>query len=1063
MIKKRPVHLHFRLFTVYCLLCTGLGFSQQNIRMHQLISGKNEVKVQVITQDHSRTLWVGTETGLVSYNGIAYKLFQKKDGLADNSVTALFEAPDSTLWIGHANGKISLRKNGVISPFSEQDTSNRERITCFMHDSKENTWIATYGSGAYKYDGKTLTKYDSDNGLGDDYVYTMSEPSPGNIWMGTDAGITIVDGEPKKDKEKFQRITTRNGLPDNIVQIIAKDKAGQIWITMRDSGFCNYDIAGGKIVRPGLKGGWKFGPIYSMIEDYTGAVWIGAETEGGLIAFIVHNNKYFRFPVAGHNAHANQKILCLYEDAEKNIWVGTEKGLSQYCRSRFEVLTVKDGLPSDSIRALMSDSKRNYWISSPKGLFTFHFDESGIPQRKLFFSDKKADFRVVSLFEGKNGNIWIGTYGYGVYLLNPETGSMTLFSESQGLANNNVMSICDDEDGNVWLATLGGGVSKISFRGENYKNPTVKNYSEEDGIGSIYAYYAFRDSRNILWFATDGGGVTRYDGTHFTSFNSKAGGLKTDIVYSITEDRNGLIWLGTQEGGIYSFNGRTFTNYGTENGIRDLSPDILSIGAGNDLVIAHNSGIDVMDVTNPQKIRQYNRNETGIDFSPNQNVLFRDKAGIILIGTDQGIVKFRSSLDSLDFFTPKVEFTGLQVMFEHYPLNATSEFDHRHNQFVFEFMGVYLKAPDKVKYKFMLEGYDKDWSLPTENRRASYPTLPSGDYVFKVCAANGEGIWSEPVTYSFLIKPPFWKTLWFYAVCIVFLGTGFYLFLKWKVKSLQKQNQLLEDKVELRTREVVEQKKIIEEKNKDITSSIRYAKRIQDALLPAKKYMDEHMGDYFVLFKQKDIVSGDFYWVNKKDDKLFFAAIDCTGHGVPGAFVSLVAHGNIQRALIMFGMRTPAGILDKLNEGVTDVLSRGGETSDIKDGMDISLCALDRKNMKLEFSGANHPLLLLRNGQLQETKGDKQPIGQHISRKNFTNHEITVQKGDVIYLFSDGYADQFGGKDGKKFKRSRLKELILSIAGKPMNEQKTILDETIEAWRGDLEQIDDILIMAVNV
>ena len=295
MIKKRPVHLHFRLFTVYCLLCTGLGFSQQNIRMHQLISGKNEVKVQVITQDHSRTLWVGTETGLVSYNGIAYKLFQKKDGLADNSVTALFEAPDSTLWIGHANGKISLRKNGVISPFSEQDTSNRERITCFMHDSKENTWIATYGSGAYKYDGKTLTKYDSDNGLGDDYVYTMSEPSPGNIWMGTDAGITIVDGEPKKDKEKFQRITTRNGLPDNIVQIISKDKTGKIWITMRDSGFCNYDIAEKKIIRPGLKGGWKFGPIYSMIEDYAGAVWIGAETQGGLIAFIVRNNNIFVF------------------------------------------------------------------------------------------------------------------------------------------------------------------------------------------------------------------------------------------------------------------------------------------------------------------------------------------------------------------------------------------------------------------------------------------------------------------------------------------------------------------------------------------------------------------------------------------------------------------------------------------------------------------------------------------------------------------------------------------------------------------------------------------------
>ena len=332
-----------------------------------------------------------------------------------------------------------------------------------------------------------------------------------------------------------------------------------------------------------------------------------------------------------------------------------------------------------------------------------------------------------------------------------------------------------------------------------------------------------------------------------------------------------------------------------------------------------------------------------------------------------------------------------------------------------------------------------------------------------VCACNAEGIWSEPVSYRFTIYPPFWKRIWFYIVCAISLGAGFYLFMKWKVKALQKQNQLLEDKVEERTREVVEQKKIIEEKNKDITSSIRYAKRIQDALLPAKKYLNEHMGEYFVLFKQKDIVSGDFYWVNKKDDKLFFAAIDCTGHGVPGAFVSLVAHGNIQRALVLFNMRSPASILDKLNEGVTDVLSRGGETQDIKDGMDISLCALNRREMKLEFSGANHPMILIRNGELIETKGDKQPIGQYISRKNFTNNEMEVKKGDMIYLFSDGYADQFGGESGKKFKRSRLKEMLLAHHGKPMNEQKEILDDTIEQWKGNLEQIDDILVMGVKV
>lgn len=1035
--------------------------SQQTIRIHQLISGKKEIKVQAIAQDKNGFLWIGTEHGLVSYNGIHYKLYQVKDGLPSNSITALYFSYDSTLWIGHADGKISFLKKNIISPFSLKDTLDRSRITCISGDSKKNTWFATYGSGIYKFKGKKISKYNSENGLGDDYVYYAEEISEGKLWLGTDAGITILNTHA--DDEKFDRITTKNGLPDNIVQRISKDKSGKIWITMRDSGFCNYDLAEKKIIRPSLKGGWKFGPIYSMIIDHTGALWIGSEAEGGLIAFVVHDNQYFRFPVSDHNEHSNQKVLVLFEDVEKNIWVGTEKGLTQYCRSRFEVFTMKDGLPSDSIRAFMIDSKENMWLSSPAGLFHFHFDASGVPQRKFYFTEKKSDFRIISLFEGKNGNIWVGTYGHGAYLLNPETGSAISFSEAQGLSNNNVMSICDDKDGNIWLATLGGGITKISFSGSNYKNPSVKNYSEEDGIGSIYAYYAFRDSRNHLWFGTDGGGVTRYDGSRFISFNNKAGGLKSDIVYSITEDKNGIIWFGTQEGGVYSYNGRSFTNYGTENGIRDLSPDILSMGVKNELVVAHSSGIDVLDAVNPKKIRQYIPNDFEIDFSPNQNVFFRDKSGVIWMGTDHGVVKFRSSLDSLDYLTPKVEFTGLQVMLQLYPMNASSEFDYRHNQFVFEFAGIYLKAPEKVKYKFKLEGYDKDWSLPTENRMASYPNLPNGEYKFLVCAANAEGIWSQPISYSFSIKPPFWKTLWFYVMCALLLAGGFYLFMKWKVKSLKKQNQILEEKVNERTREVVEQKKIIEEKNNDITSSIRYAKRIQNALLPAKAYMDENMGDYFVLYKPKDIVSGDFYWVNKKDDKLFFAAIDCTGHGVPGAFVSLVAHGNIQRALVLFGLRTPSEILDKLNESVQDVFSRSGHTEDIKDGMDISLCALNPKNMKLEFSGANHPMILIRNGEIQETKGDKQPIGHYVSQKNFYNHVIDIKKGDAIYLFTDGYGDQFGGESGKKFKRSRLKELIVSVQNRSMKEQKIILDETIESWRGNLEQIDDILVMGIKI
>ncbi len=281
--------------------------------------------------------------------------------------------------------------------------------------------------------------------------------------------------------------------------------------------------------------------------------------------------------------------------------------------------------------------------------------------------------------------------------------------------------------------------------------------------------------------------------------------------------------------------------------------------------------------------------------------------------------------------------------------------------------------------------------------------------------------------------------------------------------GLKHLNEHLEDLVILRTTEVVAQKEIIEEKNKSITDSIRYAKRIQDALLPSISYANENLKDHFILFKPKDIVSGDFYWVNAKHGKVFFTAIDCTGHGVPGAFVSIVAHGNLQRSLVIFGLKTPAEILDKVNEGVVEMFSKGEHGTDIKDGMDIALCAIDRENMKLEFSGANNPLYFIRNGILTETKGDKQPIGHYISRKNFTNHIFDLQKGDLVYIFSDGFADQFGGPKGKKFKYAQLKELLLAIHEKPMKEQKNILENSFEEWKGSQEQIDDICLIGVRI
>jgi len=274
------------------------------------------------------------------------------------------------------------------------------------------------------------------------------------------------------------------------------------------------------------------------------------------------------------------------------------------------------------------------------------------------------------------------------------------------------------------------------------------------------------------------------------------------------------------------------------------------------------------------------------------------------------------------------------------------------------------------------------------------------------------------------------------------------------------------DIIETQKSEVEEQKGVVEkaheqleEKNTEIMDSIAYAKRIQSAILPPTKLVKEYLSESFILYKPKDIVAGDFYWMEHKDNQVLFAAADCTGHGVPGAMVSVICNNGLNRSVREYGLTDPGEILDKTREVVIQEFEKSEE--EVKDGMDIALCSLEGTNLK--YAGANNPLWIIRNGEILETKANKQPIGKYIDPKPFTTHEVQLQKGDSIYIFSDGYVDQFGGEKGKKFKPANLRKLLLSFQDQSMENQKELLDEAFETWRGDLEQIDDVCMIGVRV
>jgi tetratricopeptide (TPR) repeat protein len=345
----------------------------------------------------------------------------------------------------------------------------------------------------------------------------------------------------------------------------------------------------------------------------------------------------------------------------------------------------------------------------------------------------------------------------------------------------------------------------------------------------------------------------------------------------------------------------------------------------------------------------------------------------------------------------------------------------------------------------------------------------------------------------------------------LFLALSFAFFVVSRLRLTRKQKKIIED-----------QKLIVEEKNTEILDSIRYAKRIQEAILPSMDDMQAAIKNGFVLYKPKDVVAGDFYWmetlrladelisgladedgtennnhplINQSANQLiFFAAADCTGHGVPGAMVSVICSNALSKALLEENITDPGKLLDRTREIVTNRLARGGE--EVKDGMDISLCAIEalssplssqeRAGVRLQYAGANNPLWIIRpchsdpdasgeeskdaslplsmtDYELLEIKPDKQPIGKYSDQKPFTTHIIELQKGDTIYVFTDGYADQFGGPKGKKFKYAQLKELLLSIQAKTMDEQYQILNQKFEQWRGNLEQVDDVCVIGVRI
>ncbi|HEX2967832.1 MAG TPA: SpoIIE family protein phosphatase [Bacteroidales bacterium] len=286
------------------------------------------------------------------------------------------------------------------------------------------------------------------------------------------------------------------------------------------------------------------------------------------------------------------------------------------------------------------------------------------------------------------------------------------------------------------------------------------------------------------------------------------------------------------------------------------------------------------------------------------------------------------------------------------------------------------------------------------------------------------------------------------------------LILRFQTGILLKTRRLLREKEQ--ALELVDRQKLeLEAKDKNLTDSLIYAQRIQEALLPSEIYFKQYFSDAFILFRPKDIVSGDFYWIGDNGDKIFIVAADCTGHGVPGALMSMIGHEIVEKAINEDEIEVPSQILSVLNKGLEKTFSREKSIGNIiRDGMDVALCIIEKRKKKLHYAGAFLPLYLIRDRSLKEIKGDKVIIGMNPEGRSYTDHEIDLMENDVIYMFSDGYVDQFGGVENKKFMYRRFRYLLLNIHLYPFDDQKAILEENFRNWMGKNVQVDDIMVLA---
>lgn len=1012
-------------------------------------------------QDNNGYLWVATGEGLGQFNGFNFKNYFVADGLGENFISTLYKDNQGRIWIGHMQGGCSVKENGKIKTINTSESLN-SMINAIRQDHLGNIWLMSQHSGMVKVNPDlSFTTYNT--AFSQLLLFDFQITDKGQMLVATNEGLYLYDINNDEQKPKFIKIIEE--IPLTKINCITPGNAiGQYWIGTEDSGAYKLKIRNNNIASINTVGesfDMSYLNVQDIIEDEDNNLWVA--TFGSGLFHLFEKNNYHEFTRISHfdknNGLGSNDIKTVYRDREENIWVGKfggneeAGGISSLTNNAFIFYQSPE---SDTHEAFYSIHTRNSVRSMGLRDAIMVVNNDDFANAKMYNTTHGLEpDKYTSVYIDHEMNLWAGGSRTGLF---KKLAGDTIFKPVH-LAGDILSKSINDITGNqenLYTATKNGIYEYHLQTGD------IRYHSKETGLEHNVVKSLFLDELNNLWYST----ASRY-------LSYLKGGKIVNIVISedqkihdqvgITKDKNGNVWLATNGSGIFIFDYESIKSVSTEtHGLKSNFCYSIACDETNKIWVGHKGGLSIYNPKNDQMQILDQKEGVRLDFQ--QNAVSIDPNGEIWFGTNKKLVRYNPHKDLRNSTPPIVNIEAIRIEDQLYEGQEIS-LPYGNYKAKFDFLGMSFKKSEEVTYQYMLEGYDSDWQEVTSNNFATFSKIDPGSYTFKVMAYNSDGIRSNNVaSVSIFIEKPFWQQAWFIGLAAISFIVLMVSIVKIRERRQRLIRQYLKKTLDVRTREVQAKSLELEEKNKNITSSINYAKKIQDATLPDKEKLKEYFPESFILYQPRDIVSGDFYWFKKIENKLLIAVADCTGHGVPGAFMSMIGSTMLNDIASNGNLNSPADVLHQLDTDLREVLRQTSHADSPQDGMDVVFCEIDLNTNYVRMSLAMSQAYIASGKNIIQIKGDRNPIGGNFigREKSFTIYERQMQAGEILYLASDGYQDQFGGPDGKKLKRSGFISILEQSVIYNTNLQAEIIENRFHDWKGLHDQIDDVLVVGIK-